>query len=58
MVINFDFYDKLGFYWVCLYLNGNKVEYFDFYELFFILKFIKEFMDRNGYYMIYNKNCY
>lgn len=58
MVINLDPHDKPGSHWVCLYLNGNTVEYFDFYGLPPISKPIKEFMDRNGYHMTYNKNRY
>lgn len=53
-MINLDFYYKLGFYWVCLYLSGNRVEYFDFYGLFFFFKNIKVFIDKNSNDIYYN----
>lgn len=58
MVINLDPHDKPGSLWVCLYLNGNTVEYLDYDGLPPISKPIEDFMDRNGYHMTYNKNRY
>ena len=28
-IINFDEYKSIGTYWITLYVNGNKVTYFD-----------------------------
>lgn len=58
MVINLDPHDKPGSLWMCLYLNGNTVEYLDYDGLPPISKPIEDFMDRNGYHMTYNKNRY
>lgn len=46
IVINLDPHYKPGSHWVCLYLSGNRVEYFDSYGLPPFLKTSKSLLTR------------
>lgn len=58
IVINTDPHDQPGTHWVCLYLDGDTVEYFDSYGFPPLYSEIQEFIDRNSNHMKYNENHY
>lgn len=58
MVINTDPQDQPGAHWVCLYLDGDTIEYFDSYGFPPLYKEIQEFIERNSHHMIYNGRRY
>lgn len=58
IVINLDPHYKPGSHWVCLYLSGNRVEYFDSYGLPPFSKNIKVFIDKNSKDIHYNQRRY
>lgn len=58
MVINTNPHDKPGAHLVCLYLDGDTVEYFDSYGFSPLYSEIQEFIERNGHHLKYNENRY
>ena len=43
-VINLDEYESIGTHWIALYVNGDKVIYFDSFGVEHITKEIKKFI--------------
>lgn len=49
-IVNIDFFDEFGIYWILLWIEGNVCEIMDSYAVFFnvygIVEFLKEWMNR------------
>ena len=58
-VINFDEFKSIGSYQIALYVNGNKIIYFDSFEVEHIPKEIKKFIkNKNLVIRIYRIQAY